>query len=136
MDLMEPILNIHPLARRREDESDLRTLFLRNFMAQARVGVYDHEHGRGQQVRFDLEVSLRPPAELRDRLQDVLDYDCLRQGILDIVAAGHVNLLETLAERILAMCFGHPEVVAVQLRITKLQAHDDCEVGYEVRRRC
>ncbi|MCA3131922.1 MAG: dihydroneopterin aldolase [Betaproteobacteria bacterium] len=132
---MEPILNIHPLARRREDQSDLRSLFLRNFLAQARVGVYDHEHGRGQQVRFDLEVSLRPSAELRDRLQDVLDYDCLRQGILDIVAAGHVNLLETLAERILAMCFGHPEVVAVQLRITKLQAHDDCEVGYEVRRR-
>lgn len=135
MDMKESLLSIHPLVRRRDDEDDVRALFLRNFVAEARVGVYDHEQGRLQQVRFDLEVQLRPPLELRDRLEDVLDYDRLRQGILDILAAGHVNLLETLAERILAMCFSHREVAAAQLRICKLQAHNDCEVGYEVRRR-
>lgn len=133
--MKESLLSVHPLVKGREDESDLRALFLRNLVAPARVGVYGHEQGGVQPVRFDLEVCLRPPFELRDRLEDVLDYDRLRQGILDILAAGHVNLLETLAERILAMCFGFPEVVAVHLRITKLRAHDDCEVGYEVRRR-
>lgn len=135
MDMKESLLSIHPLVRSREDESDLRALFLSNFVAPARIGVYDHEQGRVQRVRFDLQVSLRPPFELRDRLEDVLDYDRLRQGILDILGAGHVNLLETLAERVLGMCFGYSEVVAVHLRITKLHAHDDCEVGYEVRRR-
>ena len=38
-------------------------------------------------------------------------------------------------ERIVAFCFGYPQVGGVHLQITKLEAHDDCEVGYETRRR-
>jgi dihydroneopterin aldolase len=44
-------------------------------------------------------------------------------------------LLETLGERIVALCFAHAQVQAVHLRIEKPEAHDDCVVGYEVRRR-
>jgi hypothetical protein len=33
------------------------------------------------------------------------------------------------------MCLGFPQVDGVQLQIVKLEAHGDCEVGYETRRR-
>ena len=134
MDLKEPLLHIQPLVWRQDDD-DVRVLFLRNFVTAARVGVYEHEQMRPQAVRLDLSVHLQPPFDWHDRLDDVLDYDRLRQGILDILAAGHINLLETLAERILGMCFGYPEVGAVHLQVAKLDAHPDCEVGYEIRRR-
>ena len=53
----------------------------------------------------------------------------------DILAAGHINLLETLGERIVDFCLGYVQVQAVHLEIIKLEAHDDCEVGYETHRR-
>lgn len=130
----EPLLNLPPLDVD-ADGRDLRALFLRNFEAPARIGIYPGEQGREQRLRFDLCVQLRPPYDWHDRIDDVLDYDRLRQGILDLLAAGHINLLETLGERILALCFGFRQVHAVHLQITKLEAHADCEVGIELRRR-
>lgn len=135
MDIREPLLHLHPATGRHDDGDDMRALFLRNFVTPAQLGVYAHEHGRDQRVRIDLAVQLQPPFDWHDRLEDVLDYDRLRQGVLDILAGGHINLLETLGERILTMCFSYPEVAAVNLGITKLEAHADCEVGYEIRRR-
>lgn len=135
MDLTEPLLHIQPPGRDREEERDVRALFLRNFVTRAHIGVYDRERAGDQRLRFQLCVYLQPPFDWHDQLTDVLDYDRLRQGILDILAEGHVNLLETLAERIVDFCLGYPQVQSVHLQITKLEAHDDCEVGYETRRR-
>jgi len=135
MDMNEHPLHLHPLVWSREDERDVRCLFIRDLVIPAHIGVYAQEQGRAQKLRFDLTVTLQPPFEWHDRLDNVLDYDGLRQGILDIVAAGHINLLETLAERILKLSFGYIQVQAVELRISKLEAHRDCVVGYETRRR-
>ena len=135
MDLTEPLLHIQPLPQAGEGDRDVRALFLRNFVTRAHIGVYDRERAGDQRLRFNLCVYLQPPFDWHDQLTDVLDYDRLRQGILDILVEGHVNLLETLAERIVAFCFGYPQVGGVHLQITKLEAHDDCEVGYETRRR-
>jgi dihydroneopterin aldolase len=135
MDLTEPLLHIQPPARDGEEERDVRALFLRNFVTRAHIGVYDRERAGDQRLRFQLCVYLQPPFDWHDQLTDVLDYDRLRAGILDILAEGHVNLLETLAERIVDFCFGYAQVQSVHLQITKLEAHDDCEVGYETRRR-
>ncbi|MFO1318736.1 MAG: dihydroneopterin aldolase [Burkholderiales bacterium] len=134
MNPSEPQLHLRPLDGAAEPDRDVRALFLRNLRTAARIGVYPHEQGREQRLRFDLCVTLRPPYDWNDRLDDVLDYDRLRQGILDILAAGHINLLETLGERILRFCFEYRQVGGVHLQIVKLEAHDDCEVGLEMRR--
>lgn len=134
MNMQEPLLHIHPLAWS-EDERDVRAVFLRNFVTDASVGVYPHEHAATQKLRFDLCVYLTPPFDWHDRLDEVFDYDRLREGVLGLLATGHVNLLETLGERIVDMCFAFPQVAGVHVRIAKLQAHADCEVGYETRRR-
>lgn len=135
MKMNEQLMLIHPLVWNREDEQDIRALFLRDLRVPARIGVNHQEQGRTQRLRIDLCVYLRPPFHWNDRLADVLNYDDLRGGILAILAAGHINLLETLGERIVAMCFGHEQARAVHLQITKLEAHTDCDVGYETLRK-
>ncbi len=134
MDMNEPLSHLHPLVWNHEDARDERSLFIRELVVPAHIGVYAAEQGRTQQLRFDLVVTLQPPFDWHDRLDDVLNYDGLRQGILAIVGAGHINLLETLAERVVELCFGYAQVQALQLRISKLEAHSDCLVGYETRR--
>jgi len=135
MDMNERIMLIHPLVWREDEASDVRAVFLKNLIVAARIGAHYGEQGRTQPLRINLCVYLRPPFTWNDRLEDVLDYDRLRQGILDILAGGHIRLLETLGERIVEMCFALPEVDGVHLQLVKREAHDDCEVGYETRRR-
>jgi dihydroneopterin aldolase len=135
MKMNEQIMLIHPLVWSREDDSDVRMLFVRDLIVPARIGVNHQEQGRTQRVRINLCVYLRPPFNWGDRLDDVLDYDRLRQGVLDLVAQGHINLLETLGERVIQMCFSHHQVHGVHVQIAKLEAHDDCIVGFEAIRR-
>jgi dihydroneopterin aldolase len=129
------IMQIHPLVWNREEERDVRALFVRGLMVPARIGVHHQEHDRAQRLRIDLCAYLRPPFQWNDRLEDVLDYDRLREGILQLLAQGHINLLETLGERIVQMCLAYPQVHAVHVQLTKLEAHEDCEVGYEAFRK-
>ena len=135
MDMNDRVMLIHPLVWREEELRDVRAVFLKDFVVPARIGAHCAEEGRTQRLRLNLCVYLRPPFDWSDRLEDVLDYDRLRQGILDIVAQGHVKLIETLGARIVEMCLGFPQVDGVHLQIVKLEAHGDCEVGYETRRR-
>lgn len=135
MDMKEPLHDLRSPGWDREDEDDVRALIIRNLVVPANIGVYPEEQGRTQSLQFDLRVELQPPFQRHDRLDEVLNYDLLRQGILTIVGAGHINLLETLAERIVAMCFEYPQVRGLRLQIEKLDAHRDCIVGYETRRR-
>lgn len=135
MKMNQEILLIHPLVWSRADERDVRALFVRDLVVSARIGVNHQEQGRTQKLRINLCVALRPPFDWSDRLEDVLDYDRLRQGVLDLLAKGHINLLETLGERIVEACFAHAEVQGVHVQIAKLEAHEDCTVGYETLRR-
>jgi dihydroneopterin aldolase len=135
MKMNEQVMLMHPLVWSREDDRDVRALFVRELMVDAHIGVCHHEQGATQRLRINLCAYLRPPFDWDDRLEDVLDYDRLRQGILDLLSQGHINLLETLGERIVEMCFSHQQVQGVHLQVSKLEAHDDCEVGYETLRR-
>ena len=135
MKMNEQLMLIHPLVWSREEERDVRALFLRDLRVPAHIGVNHQEQGRTQELRINLCAYLRPPFARSDRLDDVLDYDHLRQGILDIIGEGHINLLETLGDRIVQMCFSHPQVHGVHLQIAKPEAHEDCEVGYETMRK-
>jgi len=135
MDMHARVMLIHPLVWRDQEARDVRALFLKDFVLPARIGVRGSAEGRTQQLRLNVCVYLRPPFDWRDRIDEVLDYDRLRDGILEIVAQGHIRLIETLGGRIVDMCFKHSQVEGVHLQIVKLEAHTDCEVGYETWRR-
>jgi 7,8-dihydroneopterin aldolase/epimerase/oxygenase len=135
MQMNEQVMLIHPLVWSREEQRDVRALLLRDFKVPAQIGVNHQEQGRTQVLRINLCAYVGAPASESDQISDVLDYDKLRGGILDIIAAGHINLLETLGERIVQMCFGYSQVHGVHLQIAKPEAHADCEVGYETMRK-
>lgn len=114
----------------------LRRVMVRGLEVPARVGVYRHEEGRQQRIRVDvtLAVADSPPSD--DRLSEVVDYDRAIHAVRALVAEGHVRLVETLAERIAAVCLEDDRVREAVVRIEKLDAHGDAEaVGIEIVRR-
>ena len=55
-------------------------------------------------------------------MRDVFSYDLIRDGIRMLVDAGHVALVETLAERVAAMVLAHARVAKVSVQVEKLDA--------------
>jgi dihydroneopterin aldolase len=72
---------------------------------------------------------------MSDRLEHVLDYSKLVDGIALLVQSEHVNLIETLAERIAAHCLADTRVESVRVRIEKPEVLPSCRsVGIEIER--
>ena len=71
-----------------------------------------------------------------DRIGDVYDYDEAIGTVKRAVMAGHVNLLETLAERIAEGCLDNRIVSQVTVRIEKPDILPACRaVGIQISRR-
>jgi dihydroneopterin aldolase len=110
----------------------LDRVFVHDFVLDVEIGVYTHEKGVTQRVRFSVDADLLPATQaLDDDIGRAFDYDTIIQGIKDLVARGHINLVETLAERIARHCLAHPRAARVTVKIEKLDKEPGA-VGVEI----
>lgn len=110
----------------------LRHVFLRDMELAARIGVHPHEQGGTQRVRINLDLAVEDPGATgaapavgADELARVVDYQGMAALVREIVAAGHVRLVETLAERIAVACLAHERVRKVKITVEKLDVFAD-----------
>ncbi len=126
--------NIQPL-RIADSALAIRHVFIRNLEVHAQIGIYTHEYGKLQPVRINVDLAVEDAVKIEDKLDQVVDYAEITQRIRDLVAAGHINLAETLAERIAAACFVDPRVKTARVRVEKLHALPGAEsAGVEIER--
>ena len=114
-----------------------RRIYLRDALFKANIGVYDSEHARAQRliVNVDLFVALSASTPRNDRVEEVVDYDFVRETIRRRIDRGHINLQETLVDDLASALLEHPGVVAVRVRTEKPDVYDDVAgVGIEVLR--
>ena len=107
-------------------------VFVHDLVLDVEIGVYTHEKGVTQSVRFSVDVELTPAtAALDDDIGRAFDYDTIIKGIKDIVARGHINLVETLAEEVARHCLARPHAARVTVKIEKLDKEPGA-VGVEI----
>jgi 7,8-dihydroneopterin aldolase/epimerase/oxygenase len=99
-----------------------RHVFVRDLVVAAHIGVWEYERGKTQPLQISLEVMVDASRPHQDRLETVVCYQSLVDGIMAILAAGHVDLVETLAEQIGAMALSHADVLTASVTIEKLEA--------------
>ena len=123
----------------------LRHVFLRDMVLAASIGIYPHEHDRPQRIRINVDLAvveggsatagMSHAAVGRDELSRVVDYEQVARSVRAVVAAGHVQLVETLAERLAETCLVDDRVHMVRIRVEKLDVFDDlASVGVEIER--
>ena len=117
-------------------QASIQHVFIRDLMLTALIGVYRHEKENPQPIRINLDLAVKENlAANKDRLTEVVSYEDIVDGVRKLVAIGHVNLVETLAQRIADMCFNHQRVQAVRVRIEKLAVFEDAaSAGVEIER--
>jgi len=111
-------------------------LVIRDLKLNVRIGVYEEEQVAAQPVLINLEADVIPPINWQaDSYADVVCYDTLTKGIRAIAAQGHIQLVETLAEKIAQLALSTPMINAVTVRVEKTAIMPDASaVGIEIRR--
>jgi 7,8-dihydroneopterin aldolase/epimerase/oxygenase len=116
------------------ESGHLDRLLIKDLTLRARIGIYPHEH-EPQRVRINAEVEiLGDPRPIGDDIANVISYEDLLTRIKDMIAAGHINLVETLAARIADICLADPRAVRALIRVEKLDIEPGAAVGIEIER--
>lgn len=98
------------------------SIFVRDFVVDCNVGVYAEEQGVTQRVRFTVEARLaRDVFTVDDDMADVPSYADIIDFIVALARGGHINLVETFAERIAENVLSDKRIVAVRVMLEKLE---------------
>jgi 7,8-dihydroneopterin aldolase/epimerase/oxygenase len=111
------------LQQPRIDISKFDRIFVSDMVMDCAIGVYPEEQNILQRVSFSIEAFVSPSVRAHnDLLSEVPSYDSVvMSAIKTVVASGHINLVETMAERIAEHILLEQRLVSVKVRVEKLE---------------
>ena len=112
-------------------------ILVRDLLLMCSIGVHAHERLAPQRVRLNVEMDVTEcDGAVGDDIAEVVSYEDVITGIKRVVAGGHINLVETLADRIAELCLADPRVAVARVRVEKLDVYAEAAaVGIEIERR-
>lgn len=97
-------------------------IFVRDYVIDCHIGVYADEHGMTQKVSLCVDAYLADGVvATRDEMAEVPSYTDIIDAVDEIAAAGHIELVETYAERICERLLRDKRIARVRARIEKLE---------------
>jgi dihydroneopterin aldolase len=117
-------------------EGDYVRAILREVETEAHVGLHPWERHRERPTRLLVSVEMLARRTGRaDRGEGILDYDPIREALRGWRDRPHTDLLETLAEDLLDVCFANPRVEVAAVTILKPDIFNEAAAaGVEIRR--
>ena len=111
-----------------------RRFLLEGLDVMVRIGIYDAERLAPQRVIIDVELVLdTDTAPQSDDVSETLNYDLIRNTVMDIVGRKHFDLQETLARALFDNLAKLPDVTGLRVRTAKPDAYDDCDtIAYQL----
>lgn len=106
-------------------------VFLQRLTVQAEIGLYARERGRRQPLVLSVDAEIEP--QRVSEPDQTVNYEHFAAKARALADGGHVDLVETFAERYADLLLDHPRVLRVTVRVEKPEAlGTDAEVGVEV----
>ena len=120
-----------------KDDLPLDQILIEGLVLQAFIGMFAHEYDAPQPIRFDVTVDILPLSQMDNHDTDnIVRYDHIVAHIKAILAKGHIDLVETLAEDVAQGCLSYDRAEQVCVTIAKLNAFQEAEaVGVRITRR-
>jgi dihydroneopterin aldolase len=111
-----------------------RRLFISKMEVMVQIGIHEFEKNAPQRLHIDIDlfvpIVLSTPQQ--DSINEVVDYDFVRQVVMQRVAKGAIGLQETLVDDLLTSLLEHPQVIAARVVSCKPDVYADCvAVGVE-----
>ena len=98
------------------------------------IGIHDFERAKKQRITVDLEVLLSTDKEPQaDTIEQALNYDTIREMVIEIATSRHFDLQETLARTIFDAVLALSSVDALMVRTAKPDVYEDVQsVAYQL----
>lgn len=114
----------------------IRRVFVRDLEVSALLGIYPQEKTTPQRVIVNIDLSVREGQEpVAGDIKNVVSYEIVVRKVEEIVAAGHIGLAETFAERIAEACLKDRRVISARVRVEKPDVFANARsVGIEIER--
>lgn len=124
-------------ARFTAGDARLYHIRVRDLVLKCQIGIHAHERLAPQRVRINVDMAaFEQVSPLSDDIANVVSYEDVIEGIKTMLAEGHINLVETLAEKVAALCLVDPRVESVRVRVEKPDVYAEAaSVGIEIERR-
>jgi dihydroneopterin aldolase len=123
------------IAAEHPDEPGYR-IFVRDLVVAVSIGIHAHEKRQRAHVRVNVDLLVATALPRNDDFAGVLNYENVVAAIKSVGGASHINLVETFADRLVALCLEDRRVRAVRVMIEKLDIYPEAEsVGVIVERR-
>ena len=72
-------------------------------------------------------------SNIEHKIDNFVSYEYIVNDIKTLLAKGHVDLLETLGEEIVNLCFQDKRILTIKLKLEKLEVFKDAQsVGIEI----
>ena len=115
-----------------EIRAAMTKVFVTGLRLQAEIGVYRHEIGKLQPLLVDVELDV--PSAGPGRLSDTFNYEAILKAARAIAEEGHIELVETFADRLARACMADPRVTRARVRVEKplALAPDAVAAGAEI----
>jgi dihydroneopterin aldolase len=111
-------------------------IVVRDLVLPFSIGIHEHEKQRHQRVRINVELTVAPKSFHHHDIDDVLNYEFVVAGIRKFADAGHIDLIETLADGIAALCLADGRVESTRVSVEKLDVYPEAaSVGVVVEHR-
>jgi 7,8-dihydroneopterin aldolase/epimerase/oxygenase len=130
--MKKPIISHHVASA----ASGLRHVFVRDLELMALIGIYEHEKREPQRVIVNIDLSVKEGGGPKDDdIRHVVSYEIVVKKVESIIAEGHINLVESLCEKIAASCLTDKRVMAARVRVEKPDIIPNARsVGVEIER--
>ena len=113
----------------------LRHVFVNRLAVEASIGIHPHERENKQTIWLTIDAGVLEDSATPEAIGDVVCYEDMCKIATALAGDGHIDLVETLAERIADRLMEDPRLVQIRVQIEKPQAIDQAaSVGIAISR--
>ena len=124
----------------------LRRVFIRDLVLPTRIGIHEHERAQAQPVIINVDASVEEVGEKAAEktvdeggetktIADVVCYETLTKQIKEVLAGGHTDLVEVLADKIADRLLADARIIRLRIQLEKPEAIAEAAgVGVEIER--
>ena len=99
----------------------MEQIFVKDFVHETEIGVYQSEFGKKQRLRFNIILTIDSDnKKINDNIDNVISYEIILHAIKKHTSERRLYLLETLATKISDTCFEDSRVNKSDIQIEKL----------------
>ena len=112
-------------------------ILINQLILDAFIGIHDFEKKKKQKIAISLSLDVNDNISgVEHKIENFVSYEHIVADIKSIIKKGHIDLLETLGEKIVDLCFKDEKVMTIKLKLEKLEVFKETSsVGIEIFRK-